>query len=75
MCYDVVWEYFDSRFGPSGVQPIGVSTVIREILYRQYLNFIEAENRAIDEHHRAKHERQDNAKTTNIERTDGSPLG
>lgn len=47
MCYDVVWEYFESRFGPSGVQPIGVSTVIRELLYKQYLTWAEAENNSV----------------------------
>lgn len=48
MCYDVVWSYFESRFGPSGVQPVGVSTVIRELLYKQYLTWAEAENRQND---------------------------
>lgn len=48
MCYDVVWDYFESRFGPNGIQPIGVSTVIREILYKHYLTFVEAENQAAD---------------------------
>lgn len=50
--YTETWEYLESRFGPAGIQPIGVSTVVREIMHEKVLEWKEAENRLRDEQRR-----------------------
>lgn len=47
--YDEDWEYLESRFGSSGIKPVGVSAVIRGIIHSRVLAWREAENRAYTE--------------------------
>jgi len=37
LIYDEDWEYLESRFGPRGIKPVGVSTVIRAILHQKVM--------------------------------------
>ena len=46
--YDEDWEYLESRFGPRGVRPVGVSTVIRAILHQKVMALRAAEIEAHD---------------------------
>jgi len=47
--WDEDWEYLQSRFGSSGVNPVGVSDVIRRLVHRQVMAWREAENRLATE--------------------------
>ena len=64
MIYDEVWEYYTARFGDRGLNPIGVSTIIREVTYRHYLKCKEAENQVIDAENHER--RRPNAPATNL---------
>lgn len=44
--YDEDWEFLETRFGPTGFKPVGVSRVIKELIHNQVLVWREAENRA-----------------------------
>lgn len=49
LLYDEDWEYLESRFGPRGVRPVGVSTVIRAILHQKVMALRQAEVEARDQ--------------------------
>ena len=51
LLYDEDWEYLESRFGPRGVKPVGVSTVIRAILHQKVMALRAAEIASRDAHH------------------------
>lgn len=45
--YDEDWEFLETRFGkPHGINPVGISTVLREKTHVWVLQLREAENRA-----------------------------
>lgn len=47
--YDADWDYLDTRFGPRGVHPIGISKVIRQIIHKRVGEFREVESRRLNE--------------------------
>lgn len=46
LIYDEDWEYLETRFGPFGIKPVGVSAVIRALIHHRVLSWREAENKA-----------------------------
>ena len=46
LVYDEDWEYLETRFGATGIKPVGVSTVLRALIHNKVLSWREAENRA-----------------------------
>jgi hypothetical protein len=49
LVYDKDWEYLNSLYGKSGVNPIGISVAIRQILHAFCKKAKARENQAIDE--------------------------
>lgn len=49
LVHDEDWAYLESRFGPQGIQPIGVSAVIRAIVHQKVMALRTAEIEARDE--------------------------
>lgn len=48
LIYDEDWEYLETRFGPTGFRPVGVSAVIRGLVHNKVLSWREAENKAAE---------------------------
>jgi hypothetical protein len=46
LIFDEDWEYLETRFGPAGLKPVGVSNVIRALIHQRILHWREAENKA-----------------------------
>lgn len=57
---DEDWEYLETRFGPQGIKPVGVSRVVRSIIHKQIREWREAENQAAT---KLKRESEKNAPT------------
>ena len=74
LIYDEDWDYLETRFGQSGLHPVGVSNVIRALIHREVLKWREAENTAATAAMRVRMERT-NANPTHIYSTDGGPAG
>jgi hypothetical protein len=53
LLYDEDWEYLESRFGPRGIRPVGVSTVVRAILHQKVMALRAKEIEARDQAHYA----------------------
>lgn len=51
LIYDEDMEYLETRFGPTGIKPVGVSAVIRALVHQKVLQLREAENRAANAAH------------------------
>lgn len=47
LLYNEDWEYLETRFGPKGIKPVGISNVIRALVHRRVLAWREAENEAM----------------------------
>lgn len=43
LLYDEDMDYLQSRFGPHGTQPVGVSAVVRAIIHQKVLSLRQAE--------------------------------
>lgn len=70
LIYDEDWAYLESRFGPAGVKPVGVSTVVRALIHREVLAWREAENAATDA---ARMKERNDAHTADLDRPPGGP--
>lgn len=45
--YDEDWDFLETRFGqPNGIEPVGVSSVLKEMVHKQIIIWRETENRA-----------------------------
>lgn len=66
LIYNEDWEYLETRFGPAGIKPVGVSNVIRALIHKQVLAWREAENAVADAAARAKQQESDDGDTTNL---------
>lgn len=45
--YDEDWEFLETRFGQRhGIEPVGVSFVLKELVHKQVTSWREAENKA-----------------------------
>jgi len=49
MLFDEDWAYLEARFGPMGIQPVGVSAVIRAIIHQKVMSLRTAEIEARDQ--------------------------
>lgn len=49
LIYDEDWEYLETRFGPSGFKPVGVSAVVRALIHAKITSWREVENKAATE--------------------------
>jgi tRNA G37 N-methylase TrmD len=77
LIYNEDWEYLETRFGPTGLKPVGVSNVIRALIHQKILDWREAENIAATAARRENIQResmkeQPNGNPTNINRPDRS---
>jgi hypothetical protein len=73
LIYDEDWEYLETRFGPQGLKPVGVSNVIRALIHQRVLGLREAENAAATRlareahQHENQHEEPSNGNPTDLD--------
>ena len=63
LIYNEDWEYLETRFGPQGIKPVGVSNVVRALIHQKVTTWREAENAAAT---KLKRESRTDGKPTNL---------